>query len=184
MFDVCSCLVSIFFLLSNTIPPAVTKEGPRAAVSPVCCIAWRPCCLYCPGAPPLLVWGWRGILDCAGATNYARRLKAALEKALCSETQVKMVCLKEPTCSPALKPSPGVGRDLPPWQWPTATTATRSQGLLARSKSWLSGDLIACEPALTTFSANRINSFIAFQIRLGDSWSLKDSEGKDPVLER
>lgn len=99
-----------------------------------------------------------------------------------SEMKVQTMCLREPACTHGLKPSPGAGRDLP-WQWPTAATATRSQGMFAQSKSWLSGDVIACEPALTNFSANGINSFIAFQIRLGDSWSLKDSEGKDPILE-
>lgn len=99
------------------------------------------------------------------------------------EMKVQIMCLREAACTPALKPSPGMGTDLPPWQQSTAATASRSQGMFAQSKSWLSGDLTACEPALTNFSANRINFFRAFQIRLGDSWSLKDSEGKDPILE-
>lgn len=99
------------------------------------------------------------------------------------EMKVEMMCLREAACISALKPSPGMGTDLPPQQQLTAATASRSQGMFAQSKSWLSGDLTACEPALTNFSANRINFFRAFQIRLGDSWSLKDSEGKDPIQE-
>lgn len=88
------------------------------------------------------------------------------------------MCLKGAACTSALKPSPGVGRDLPPWQCPTAVDRD-----VCPEPVPLSGDLIAWESALTNLRANRINYFIAFQIRYGDTWSLKDSEGKDSILE-
>ena len=63
MFDVCLCLASIFFHLSNPIPPAVTKRGHRAALTPAASDA---------GDPPVpqgvaLLRGQREVLGCAGA---------------------------------------------------------------------------------------------------------------------
>lgn len=80
MFDVCLCLVSIFFPLSNTIPLAVTKEGPRAAGSPPCCIFWRPFAACAALGLPPCHQGWWEILVCAECRNHPWGLKTALEK--------------------------------------------------------------------------------------------------------
>lgn len=97
MFDVCLCLASIFFPLSNPIPPAVTKRGHRAALTPAASDA---------GDPPVpqgvaLLRGQREVLGCAGAGDITGGSQLPLESPMPRPGGMRV----QRSCSEHLAPS-------------------------------------------------------------------------------